>query len=101
MQRADEPPQRDVVIKGLEAAPGFSGRRHISQRQQDTGDDLKTEDGQRRAAEYVPPARSIAWNRMFRRLANGRRELQTVVEPFTESRDQAHGGSFRRRAAPG
>ena len=30
-----------------------------------------------------------------------RRELQALIEPSTDTGDQAHGGSFRRRAAPG
>jgi len=78
VQRADEPSECDVMIEGLEAAPRLAGRGHIGQSQQNAGDELETKDDQRCAAEYVPPARGVARNRMFRCLADGRGELQTL-----------------------
>ena len=91
--RADEPAERDVVVEGLQAAPGFRGRGHINQRQQNSGHELQQEDGQRGAAEHVPPARRIPRHGMFGRFANRRRKLQATVEPFADSADHdAHGG---------
>ena len=41
MQRPNEPSERDAVIESLQAVPGLSRGRHIDQRQQNSGDDLK------------------------------------------------------------
>ena len=56
MQGANEPAQRDVVIQRLKAVPRLPRRRHVDQRQQNSGDQLQEEDRQRSAAEHIQPA---------------------------------------------
>src|SRR4029077_1755271 len=98
---ADEPAERNRVIQGLQAAPCFAGRGHINERQQNSGDYLQNKYGESGAAKDIEPARRIAWHRMPGRFANRRRELETVVEPFADSLDHAHGGFSEVRLATG
>ena len=93
--RADEPAERHLMIQSLQAAPCLAGRGHVNQRQQNSGDQLQNEDGERGAAKHVEPARRVARHGMFGGFANRRRELQAMVEPFANFRDQAHGGFLR------
>ena len=83
--RAQEPSQRDVVIQILQAVPGFGGGGHIDQRQHDAGDHLQDEDGQRGAAEDVPPARRLARHRMRHRIADRAADLQPPLEPVADA----------------
>ncbi len=84
VHRADEPAERHLMIQGLQAAPCFASRGNINKRQQNSGDDLQEENGERGATEDVEPARRISRDRMFGDLANRRCELQAVVEPFAD-----------------
>ena len=89
VHRADEPAERHMVIQSLQAAPRLAGRGNIDQRQQNSGDKLEKEDGERRAAEDVKPTCRVARHGMFRGLANGCRQLQAMVEPFPNLFDQS------------
>ena len=97
MQGAYEPPQRDLVIQSLQAIPGFSGRRHVNQRQHDAGNDLQQEDNERGAAENIKPASRFARHRMFGRLLYHRADLQTRVQPIADGFNQTHGRISRTR----
>ncbi len=102
VQCADEPAESHVVVEGLQAAPGFRGRWNIDEGEQNSGDDLQHEDGERGAAEHIKPARGIPWDRMLHGFANRRRQLQAPVEPFPDLGNHAwHGGFFPTRAALG
>ena len=92
MQGPNEPPESDAVIENLQAVPGLSRGRHVNQRKQNAGDDLKQENGERGAAEDVKPARGITRDRVPGRFANRRAKLEALVEPGADSSDQAHGG---------
>ena len=81
MQGSNEPAERNLVIEDLKAVPGFSGRRHINERQKNAGDKLQNEDSQRRAAENIEPACGLARDRVLDRLANRRAKLKPQVEP--------------------
>jgi hypothetical protein len=49
MARMNQP--SDLMIQGLQAAPGFAGRGHINKRQQNSGDQLQEKHGERGAAK--------------------------------------------------
>src|SRR3984885_1705317 len=98
---ADEPAKRDLMIQGLQAAPCFAGRGHINKRQQNSGDQLQNKDGERGAAKDVEPAGRAARHGMARGFANGRCQLQAMIEPFANFRNQAHGGLSEVRLATG
>src|SRR5882724_8290436 len=89
------------MIQGLQAAPGFAARGHINERQQDSGHQLQEKDCERGAAEDVEPTCSVSRHGMLSSLANGCRELQTVVKPFADLLDHAHGGFSTDRLATG
>ncbi len=89
------------MIQGLETAPCLAAGWNVNHRKENSGDELQNEDGQRCAAEHVPPARRVARNRMLGNFANGSGELQAPVEPFADLKNQAHGGFFPKRAAAG
>src|SRR5258708_22275226 len=101
MHRANEPAKHHLMIQGLQAAPCFSRRGNIDKCQQNSSHQLQEKDGERGAAEHVEPARRISRHRMFGDLANGCRELQTMVKPFTDLLDHAHGGFSADRLATG
>src|SRR5271170_7436543 len=44
MQSPNEPAERNGVVENLQAVPGFSGGRHVDERQQNSGNDLQNED---------------------------------------------------------
>ena len=88
VHRADEPAERHLMIQSLQAAPCLAGRGHVNQGQQNSGHKLEKEDGERRAAEHVEPARRVPWHGMFGGFANRRRELQAMVEPFSNLANQ-------------
>ncbi len=56
VQRPQEPAERLVVIQVQQAVICLGGRRHVDQGEADAGEDLNDEEGERRAAENVPPA---------------------------------------------
>ena len=62
MQGSNKPPERDAVIESLQAVPGLSRRRHVNQRKQNAGDNLKKKNSERGATEDVEPTRGIAGN---------------------------------------
>ena len=105
MHRADEPAERHLMVQSLKTAPCLAGRGHVNQRQQNSGDKLEKEDGERRAAEHVEPARRVPRHGMFGGFANRRGKLQAMVEPFPNAcQSDAHGGFSPVRdaiAAPG
>ncbi len=103
MQPPNEPTERDIVIEGLKTVPGFSGRRHIDERQHDAGNDLQEEHNEGSAAENIKPARCFARNGMLRGLADRRAKLETRIQPFADGVDQAHGRISRTifEACPG
>ena len=81
---AQEPAQGYAVVQVLQAVPGFAGRGNVDQRQHDAGEDLQDEDGKRGAAEDVEPARRGTRHPMLHRIADGRAQLQTLVEPLAD-----------------
>ena len=84
MHRTNEPAERHLMIQSLQAAPRLAGRGHVNQCQQNSGHKLEKEDGERRAAEHVEPARRVPRHGMFCGFANRRRKLQAMVEPFSD-----------------
>jgi hypothetical protein len=94
-------PSAILMIQGLQAAPGFAGRRHINKSQQNSRDQLQEKHGERSAAEDIEPACRVARHGMLDGFANGRSELQAVVEPFANVLDHAHGGFSEVRLATG
>src|SRR5271154_1083288 len=101
MHRPDEPAKRHLVIQSLQAAPCFARRGHINQRQQNSRHQLKQKNCERGAPEDVEPARRVSRHGMLSSLANGCRELQTVVKPFADLLDHAHGSFSDDRLATG
>ncbi len=91
MHGADEPSERDVVVQGLQTAPRLAARGHVNQREKNSGNDLQQENGERGAAEYIPPACRVSGNGMFDGFSDRRRQLQAVVEPFAQLCNHAHG----------
>ena len=89
------------MVQGLETTPGLAGGWNVNHRKQNSGDELQEEDGERGAAEHVPPTGRVARHWMLRDFANGSRKLQAPVEPLADLRNQAHGGFFPTRAALG
>ncbi len=92
-------PEIDIVIERLQTAPRLRCRGNIDKGQQNSGDELQQKNDQSGAAEDVPPACGAARHGMFSGLANRRRYLQTLVEPLSDLRDQAHGRCFPLSAA--
>ena len=90
MQAANEPTKRDIVIEGLETVPGFSGGRHVNERQHDAGNDLQHEHDEGGAAKNIKPARGFARNGMLHGLADGRAKLEARVQPLADGFDQTH-----------
>ena len=101
VQRANEPAERDLMVQRLQAAPRLVGGWHVHHREENAGRELQAEDDQRGAAEDVPPAGRVARHRMFRGVADRRRQLQAVIDPFGNRGDHAHGGLSRSSAAFG
>jgi len=87
---ADEPAQSYIVVQRLKTAPSLARRRNINQGQQDSGNELKKEDGERGAAEHIEPARCVARHGMLRRVTNGSGQLQALVKPLPDLSDHAH-----------
>src|SRR5262249_2094486 len=88
-----EPSEGHLVVQRLEAGPRLSGGGDVDESEEDPGHELQRKDGQRGAAEHVPPARAVARHRMLGRVADRRGQLQTGVEPGEEPREiRAHGG---------
>jgi len=81
MQSADEPAESDVMVQGLQTAPGFSSRGNINQREQNSRYNLQHEHRQCGAAKHIPPTGGISRYPMFDHFANGRGQLQAVVKP--------------------
>src|SRR3982074_1192339 len=90
VQGAYEPTQRNAVIEGLETVPRLSCRRHVDQREQYAGDNLKHETGERGAAENIEPACGLPPNWVRGCLANRGSGRQPQIEPVTDFLDQAH-----------
>ena len=90
MQRANEPAESYIVVQRLETAPSFTAGWNVNHGEEKSRDDLQNEDGERSAAEDVPPTRRVARHAMLRDFANGSSELQAPVEPFTDLSDHAH-----------
>ena len=99
VHRADEPAEGNVVIQDLQAAPGLARGRHVHEGEQDAGDDLEDEDGERGAAEDVEPARRLAGHRVRHRRPDRRAELEALIEPVAHALDQAHDGFSAATAA--
>ena len=72
---------------------------HDSSREKNAGHELQDEHGERSAAENIPPAGSVARDRVLDNFANRRCELQATIKPFANLGYEAHGGFFPRRAA--
>jgi hypothetical protein len=70
------------MVEGLEAAPGFTGGRNVNECEKNSRDKLECKDGERGAAEDVPPAGGVARHGMLGNFANGSRELEAAIEPF-------------------
>src|SRR6516162_8091598 len=81
---ANEPAESYIVVQSLQTAPRFAGRRDINQGKQDPRRELQQKDGERRAAEDVPPARCVSWHGMLGNFANRSRELQATVKPLSD-----------------
>ena len=111
MQGSNEPPERDVVIENLQAVPGLSRGGHVDQRKQNSGDDLKQENGERGAAEDVKPACGICagpgarpfreWTRQACRRWSSQAPTfpirrMAVSRPFMSSRWDSRSSAFRR-----
>ena len=71
MHRPQKPAQSDVVVKKLEAIPGFAGRRNVDQREQNAGDDLQAKQHRGCAAENIPPTRAAGGYGMLRCFDDG------------------------------
>src|ERR1700693_614516 len=97
----DEPAKSDGVIQRQQAAPCFAGRGHINKRQENSSGQLQKKYGESGASEDVEPARRVARHGMAGRFANRSCQLQTMVEPFANFRDHAHGGFSPDRLATG
>jgi len=103
VQRAQIPSERLLVVQVDEAVPGAVGGWSIDRGQADAGDDLQDEHDQRRAAEYVPPARRAARHRMLGRLddraASAEKRLRAFPtwadSEFFEERDSLGLGNER------
>src|SRR5579863_1986709 len=90
VQSSNEPTQRNTVIENLQAVPGLSGGRHINESQENPGDNLKHEAGQRSAAENVKPTCSLARHAMLCGFANLRAKLKPLIKPPPDFPDHAH-----------
>ena len=111
VQRAEEPAERDLVVQGLQAAPGLVRRRHVDERQADAGHELQAEDDQRGAAEDVrTSSRVLRGTGCSAASRIGAAELQALVEPGADLRairrmavcspiERARSGSGRRHLA--
>ena len=91
MHGAQEPTECEVVVQGLKAVPGLTGRGHINEGQENAGDYLQDEYREGGAAENVPPAGARPRHAMERRLADNPAELQASIQPFAEGLYPAHG----------
>src|SRR6516164_1496359 len=100
MHSADEPAESDVMVQGLQTAPGFSSRGNINQREENSSHKLQHKYRQRSAAEDVPPAGGISRHGMFGHLANRRRKLKAVVKPVSQFCNHSHGLSFSSQSYP-
>ena len=77
-------PERDLVIENVQTVPRFTRRRNIDQGQQNAGEDLQEEQRERRTAEDVPPACSLARNGMERSILDRAFELKAALKPCVE-----------------
>ena len=91
MHGTQKPTQCEVVVECLKAVPGFGGRGHINEGQENAGDYLQDEYREGGAAENVPPAGARPRHAMERRLADNPAELQASIQPFAEGLYPAHG----------
>src|SRR5260221_7637086 len=78
------------MVQRLQTAPSLARRRNINQGQQDSSNELQKEDGRRRAAQHIEPARCVARHGMLRRVTNGSGQLQALVKPLPDLSDHAH-----------
>jgi len=101
VQRADKPAESHIMVQILKTVPRFSRRRHVNQREENSGSQLQKEDGECGAAKHVEPACRVSRHGMFGGFPNGSRQLQAAVEPFPDPCDHAHGGVLLSRAAVG
>ena len=88
VQRTQEPTERLLIIQVDQALISLVGRRHVHERQTDSGQDLDQEQSHGRAAEDVPPAHrpgGAAGNRMHQHRSHGRTQAQPGFEPCQNS----------------
>src|ERR1700751_3429502 len=88
---AQKPAQRQLMIQYLQARPCGTGRWYVNERQQNTGDDLQQQQHKTCTAEDVPPARSLARDRMLCGLLDEALELHTALYPIVGLLVPGHG----------
>src|ERR1700722_8947241 len=81
MHPSHYPAQRLSIIKKLQAMISFSRRWHIGHGQENAGDDLDHETGERHATESVEPALGALGNRMPGSLFPKFDQMQPSLEP--------------------
>ena len=79
VEGANEPAEGDVVIKDLQAVPGFGGGRNVDKREQNAGDDLQDKNGEGGAAENVAPTGGVARDGMLGGFADAGRRTASGV----------------------
>ena len=91
VKSADIPAGCNRMIDRLQAVPSFASGGNVDDREKNAGDNLQDENGERRAAEDVEPARGVSRHGMLGGLAHGGRDLQARFEPVADFSDQVHG----------
>ena len=76
VQRTQKPAERNLMVQNVEAVPRLARGGNVDQRQKNAGEDLQKEQRESSAAKDVPPACSVARNRMQSGLFNRAFELE-------------------------
>ena len=86
VHRAQEPPERLLVVEDEQAGLGLACRRDVDERQADPGHELQHEQHQAGAAEHVRPARRAPRDGVRGGLADRGADLQAMVDPVPTAR---------------
>src|SRR5262249_44757417 len=84
---AQEPAERGLEVQVQETLIRAVGRRYVDEREADARGDLQHEQGERRAAEDVPPARGAAWYRVIGNGRDGTAQPRSLLEPVERGTD--------------
>ncbi len=92
MQRPQKPTERLLVVQIEQALIRSIRRRNVNQSQPDAGQDLHHQQGERSAAEDIPPAerpRDLFGNRMGQHRHQRGAHVEPLVEPSADCREPA------------